>query len=69
MSKRSKDYPGVKRVLWMGSGIKRDNGSGLRISDNFPGRRFHDNVTYCVKYRGVWPDAGNIFSITRARTR
>ena len=69
MSKRLKDYPGAKRVLWLGSGIKRDNGSGLRISDNFPGRRFHDNVTYCVRYNGVQPDPSTIRSITRARTR
>lgn len=69
MSRKVKDYPGVKRVLWMGRSVKEDNGSGDRLSDKFPGRRFHDNVTYCVKYHGVWPDAGNIFSITRARTR
>jgi hypothetical protein len=69
MKKRSKDYPGVKSVLWLGRSIKEDNGSGLKISDKFPGRRFHDGVTYRVKYHGVWPDAGNIFSITRARTR
>lgn len=69
MSKRLKDYPGVKRVLWMGSGIKRDNGSGDRISDWFPGRRFHDNVTYLVRYNGVRPDPSTIRSITRARTR
>jgi hypothetical protein len=67
MKKRSKDYPEVKRVLWLGRSIKEDNGSGLKISDNFPGRRFHDDVTYCVRYRGACPDAGNICRITRAR--
>lgn len=67
MNKRFKDYPGVNRVKWLGSGIKRDNGSGNRISDNFPGRRFHDNVTYWVYFRGVWPDAGTICRIERAR--
>ncbi len=67
MSKTYKEYPGVKSVLWLGRSIKEDNGSGDRIVDNFPGRRFHNDVTYRVKYHGVWPDAGNIFSITRAR--
>lgn len=50
-----------------GEQIKRDNGSGYSLAQEFPGRRFHDRVTYRVSYRGVGLDRSTVRTIVRER--
>ena len=63
----------MNKTVWLGKGIKEDNGSGYRVVDGlrknpaFARRRFHDDVSYTIRFCGVNPEAGNIVSITRAR--
>lgn len=56
----------MKTVQLTGEQIKRDNGSGYRLSDEFPKRRFHDRVRYNVRYNGTNFDRSTVQSITRA---
>ncbi len=57
----------MKKTILTGEQIKRDNGSGYRLSDSFPGRRFHDRVNYVVRWHGVNLDGSTVGEITRAR--
>ena len=62
-------YPGTRFEKWLGRDIKRDNGSDMRLSDAFPGRRFHDNVVYVIAYNGVQVDETTVISIERKRNQ
>ena len=61
------------KTICLGKSIKEDNGSGYSVADGlrkspaFRGRRFHDHVSYVIRFNGIVPDLSNIVSITRAR--
>jgi hypothetical protein len=57
----------MSKTIQTGAQIKRDNGSGYRLADAFPGRRFHGRVNYVVTWNGVQLDNSTVVSITRAR--
>ena len=62
-------YPGTRFTKWLGRDIKADNGSGDRLSDAFPGRRFHDDVVYVIAYNGVQVDETTVILIERKRNQ
>lgn len=55
----------MKTTHQTGEQIKRDNGSGYRLANAFPGRRFHDQTVYTVRYHGVNLDNSTVASIRR----
>ena len=57
----------MKTTQMTGARLREDNGSGYRLADDFPRRRFHGGVIYDVRYNGVAPDGSNIVSIRRSR--
>lgn len=58
-----------RKTEWLGESIKEDNGSGWSLSQEFPGRRFHDHVIYEIRFNGVKPDCSNVISIKRKRNK
>jgi len=57
----------MKIEFQTGEQIKRDNGSGYRLADAFPKRRFSDRCLYAVRYNGISLDNSTVESITRAK--
>ena len=57
----------MRKTFLTGEQIKRDNGSGYRLSDAFPKRRFRNKVEYVVLWNGISLDASNVVSITLSR--
>ncbi len=57
----------MKTILMTGEAIKSDNGSGYRLANRYPLRRFHDKTIYLVKFNGISVDCSNVASITRSR--
>lgn len=55
------------KTIQTGEQIKRDNGSGYRLADAFPGRRFRDQTSYLVRYDGQTLDNSTVATITRSR--
>ena len=56
----------MKTIKLFGWQIKEDNGSGDRLSDEFPKRRFHDDTLYAVTRNGVRLDRSTVVCIKRA---
>lgn len=59
----------MKTISITGRMVKDDNGSGYRLADAFPKRRFHDSVVYSVRYNGISLDNSTVASIKRATVR
>ena len=56
----------MKTIKLLGRQIKEDNGSGYRIADEFPNRKFRDDVVYDVTYNGASLDRSTVTRIERS---
>lgn len=56
----------MKHVLISGASVKEPNGAGDSLAKGFPGRRFHDDTVYIVRYEGAHLDNSTVRGITRS---